>query len=135
MTTTIAGESVITFPNGLVGQPDWKQFVLVAAEDNGPIQVLQSVEDAQLALLVTNPLDVIASYDVALTEDDSEALGLALDDEPTLLTTISVHGDLITTNLAGPLVINTRTCQGKQVVLVDAAYSTRHPVAPLAQEA
>ena len=134
MTTTTTAEALITFPNGLVGQPDWKQFVLITPDEDAPVQVLQSVDDADLALMVTNPAQVVANYNVSLSADDYATLDLSAGERPTLLTTISIHDNLITTNLAGPLVINYRTRQGKQVVLVDPAYSTRHPVAPLAQE-
>ena len=128
-------ETLIVFPNGLVGQPDWKRFVLMTPEEDGTIQVLQSVEQAELALMVTNPMQIIANYSVPLSRDERAVLELEADEQPTVLCTISIHSNLITTNLVGPLVVNSRNGLGTQVVVLDSPYSTRHPVAVLgAQE-
>jgi len=127
-------ETLIVFPNGLVGQPDWKRFVLMTPEADGTIQVLQSVEQAELALMVTNPLQIIANYDVPLSRDERAVLELEADEQPTVLCTISIHSNLVTTNLVGPLVVNSRNGLGTQVVVIDSPYSTRHPVAVLGAE-
>jgi len=128
-------ETLIVFPNGLVGQPDWKRFVLMTPEEDGTIQVLQSVEQAELALMVTNPMQIIANYSVPLSREERAVLQLEADEQPTVLCTISIHSNLITTNLVGPLVVNSRNGLGTQVVVLDSPYSTRHPVAALgAQE-
>jgi flagellar assembly factor FliW len=39
--------------------------------------------------------------------------------------------DTLTGNLQGPLVINSSTLTGKQLVLSDRRYSTRHPLMKL----
>ncbi len=127
-------ETLIVFPNGLVGQPDWKRFVLMTPEEDGTIQVLQSVEQAELALMVTNPMQIIANYSVPLSRDERAVLELEADEQPTVLCTISIHSNLITTNLVGPLVVNSRNGLGAQVVVTDSPYSTRHPVAVLGAE-
>ena len=127
-------ETLIVFPNGLVGQPDWKRFVLMTPEEDGTIQVLQSVEQTELALMVTNPMQIIANYSVPLSRDERAVLELEADEQPTVLCTISIHSNLITTNLVGPLVVNSRNGLGTQVVVIDSPYSTRHPVAVLGAE-
>ena len=127
-------ETLIVFPNGLVGQPDWKRFVLMTPEEDGTIQVLQSVEQAELALMVTNPMQIIANYSVPLSRDERAVLELEADEQPTVLCTISIHSNLITTNLVGPLVVNSRNGLGAQVVVTNSPYSTRHPVAVLGAE-
>ncbi len=134
MTTTVATDTQIVFANGLVGQPDWKNFVLLTPED-GPVHLLQSTEYAELSLMVTDPFQIVPDYSITISDDDFAALGLRPDEQPRLLCTLSVYQAQITTNLLGPLVINTRTGYAKQVVVVDSPYSTRHPVASLAQDA
>jgi flagellar assembly factor FliW len=127
-------ESIITFPQGLVGQPDWKRFVLLTAEDDGSVGVLQSVDDEHLSLLVTSPKRLLPEYDVVLSPTDWTMLGLEPDEQPVLLTTLSVHDQEITTNLVGPLVINARTRDGKQVVLADSPYSSQHSIGRLSPQ-
>lgn len=133
MTTTVTEASRITFTNGLVGQPDWKNFVLIRPEE-GPVQLLQSTEHDELALMVTDPFELIPEYDITLSDDDCAALGLSDNERPILLCTLSLYRDQVTTNLIGPLVINQRTGLAKQIVLVDSPYSTRHPVSRLEQD-
>ena len=71
----------------------------------------------------------------ALSADDRASLGLAPGAAPTIYCTLSVAADgLITANLLGPLVVNPATRRGRQLVLTDSGYSTRHPVARLASE-
>src|SRR5438067_1382359 len=126
-----AMETLVVFPEGLVGQPDWKRFVLMTPDEDAPIRVLKSVEHEDLALMVTNPVQVVTNYSVPLSREDRAVLGLGADEQPALLCTISIHSTLITANLVGPLVINSRTGIGTQVVVADSPYSTRHPVAQL----
>lgn len=135
--THVPGDEIITFADGLVGQPDWKRFVLLTLdEDEAGVGLLQSIENDHLSLMVTNPSQFLPTYAVDLEESDRTDLGLGSSDQPLVLTTLSVHDRMITTNLVGPLVINMQTRAAKQLVLADSSYSTRHPVAPVdAQEA
>ncbi len=134
--TRVPGDEIITFAEGLVGQPDWKRFVLLTLdEDEAGVGLLQSIDNNQLSLMVTNPSQFMPNYAVDLQESDRRDLGLGFSDQPLVLTTLSVHDQMITTNLVGPLIINMQTRAAKQLVLADSSYSTRHPVASVdAQE-
>lgn len=127
-------ESIITFPHGLVGQPHWKHFVLLSDEDEQAVGVLQSIDDNQLSLMVTNPLLVLPGYRVELSADEQASLGLEQSQPPVVLTTVSIRDGLITTNLVGPLIINPRSRVALQVVLAESAYTTNHPIGWLSSE-
>jgi flagellar assembly factor FliW len=134
--STVPADDIITFPTGLVGQPDWKRFVLLTIdEEEAGVGLLQSLDDENLSLMVTNPIQFLPTYNVELDEADRAQLGLGANDQPLLLTTMSVHGEMITTNLVGPLVINPNTRAAKQIVLTDSDYSTRHPLATVEAQA
>jgi flagellar assembly factor FliW len=131
----IPSDEIITFAEGLVGLPEWKRFVLLTLDEpEAGVGLLQSIDNPQLSLMVTNPTQFLPDYSVDLTEDDRASLSLAGNGETLVLTTLSVHGETITTNLAGPLVINTQTRAARQLVLADCGYSTRHPVAQVGEE-
>ncbi len=132
--TIAAHDSQIVFPNGLVGQPEWKRFVLLTPDDT-TIQVLQTTENPELALMLTDPQQIVENYSVPLSAEERSVLQLDADEEPTFLCTVSIHNNLITTNLVGPIAFNGRTHVGTQVVLTDSVYSTRHPVAALSAQA
>ena len=123
--THTAADPAITFPDGLVGCPDWKRFVLLVDEDEDlPVAVLRSLDDPQVELLVTDPSLVEPDYKSQL--QTFQPLGAS---DPAVYCTLSIAEDgWITANLMGPLVIDTDSREGRQVVLADSGYSTRHPV-------
>jgi flagellar assembly factor FliW len=131
---SVSAESIITFPSGLIGQPDWKRFVLLTSEDDDRVGVLQSVDSEDLSLLVTDPARVLPEYRVELSAADRETIGLDAHQQPVVMTTLSVYAEVITTNLVGPLVINPATHTAKQVVLLDSSYTTRYPVGVVAPQ-
>lgn len=125
----IPSEDVIIFEEGLVGLPEWKRFVLVTLdEEEAGVGLLQSIESKDVSLLVTNPLQFLPDYAIELSEVDRTLLHLEGGVKPLILTTLSVHDQMITTNLVGPLVINPERRTAKQIVLTDSEYSTRYPV-------
>jgi len=124
--TTPEFDPAIVFPDGLVGCPDWKRFVLlVDDEEDLPVAVLRSLDDPEVELLVTDPSFVEPNY--LANPSTQQIIGSS---DPAVYCTLTVGDDgWITANLMGPLVIDTSSRQGRQVVLAESGYSTRHPVA------
>lgn len=73
-TVEIAAEAVIEFPSGLIGLGG-SRFALVSADAGGAFHWLHSLEDAALALPVTNPWLFFADYAVELSDADTERVG------------------------------------------------------------
>jgi flagellar assembly factor FliW len=125
-------ESVlVTLPDGLLGFPECRRFVVLPYDDEMPLCWLQSADDPEVAFLALEPHLFFAEYEVMLSDSDTAALGLAKAEDATLLSLLTVSRDAhaITANLAGPIVVNVITRRGKQIVLDDARYSTKHLVA------
>ena len=122
-------DAAIVFPDGLVGCPDWKRFVLLVDEEEDlPVAVLRSLDDPFVELLVTDPTLVEPRYRSQLPLN---AMG---ETDPAVYCTLTIGEDgWITANLMGPLVIDPLTRQGRQLVLADSSFSTRHPVAQTAK--
>ena len=123
-------ESTVVFPNGLVGCGSWKRFVLmVDDEEELPVAVLRCL-DEPIDLMVTQPALALPGYRVALSSEERAQLQLQDGEQPILYCTLSLTDDgWLTANLLGPLVINPRLRTGKQLVLTESSYSTRHPIA------
>jgi flagellar assembly factor FliW len=68
-------DSVIEFPDGLIGLPGTRYTLLTRGRE-GAFAWLQSLEDASLALPVTNPHRFFAGYAVELTDEDAERVGV-----------------------------------------------------------
>jgi len=120
-------DPAIIFPDGLVGCPDWKRFVLlVDDEEELPVAILRSLDNPHVELLITDPALVDPTY-------ASQIVKTVDTQDPVVYCTLTVGDDgWISANLMGPLVIDPLSRQGRQIVLADSGYSTRHPVAQAA---
>jgi len=127
----------VTFPEGLVGCPTWKRFVLIVEDaEELPVAMLQSLDDPDCTMLVADPKMVEPSYTVRLTAEDRAALALGAEGQPVLYCTLSVSADgWISANLLAPLAINPVTREGRQIVLDDSPYTTTHTIAQVSTEA
>jgi flagellar assembly factor FliW len=74
-TIEIPSERVIEFPHGLIGLGG-RRYAIVT-RDGGSFAWLHSVEDAALALPVTNPWGFFADYAVDLSDEESARLGIS----------------------------------------------------------
>jgi flagellar assembly factor FliW len=146
-------DRVIHFAGGLPGFVEAKRFVLLestagedssadtGASDEPSFFWLQSVDEPQLAFVVCDPTTFVPGYglsQVPLREEFRQELGFgdASDAEQNgqLLVICNRVGEWLTGNLLGPLVINAETFVGKQVVLTERRWGTRHPLMRLASE-
>jgi flagellar assembly factor FliW len=113
-------EDILAFPTGVIGFPDLNRFILIANSDNGVFSWLQSLDDPEVAFLVTDPCRFAKDYH-------------PFGDNPTgaLLTTVNIpqgKPEEMTLNLAGPIVIENGSRRGYQVVLENEAYTTKYRV-------
>jgi flagellar assembly factor FliW len=124
-------ERAITFARGILGFPKHRQFVLIQPEADATFYWLQSVEAADLAFVVTDPLLFVPDYQVPLREETRQELGLSDLSEASVLVIVNKVGDLLTANLQGPLVIHATSRAAMQVVVSEKKYATRHPIMQL----
>ena len=119
---------IMTFKDGLLGFPKHRRYALIQTAPDPAFFWMQAVEDANLAFVVCDPLLFVPDYQVPIRKDDVAALGLRdLRDCQVLVIVNKVNGEL-TANLLGPLVIGAGSLQGRQLVLSDKRYGTRHPL-------
>ena len=120
----------LTFPKGLVGFPNLRAFRLLEPADGYPLKFLQSVETPEVSFICVDPASIKQDYEVPLGEEDSEALHLESPEEALVLTLVVIPDDArqMTTNLAGPLVINVKTRIGFQIVLNSDKFPLRFPI-------
>lgn len=127
-------EKTICFTRGLLGFPQYQRYVLIQQDYEATFYWLQSVEAADLAFVVTDPLLFVPDYTVPIREETRSELNLA-DTEAQILVIVNKVENWLTANLQGPLVIHALTRQGAQVVISEKKYQTRHPIMQLARTA
>jgi flagellar assembly factor FliW len=128
------GAVLITFPKGLLGFPEVTTFQLYEPTDGYPLKFLQSTERPEVSFICLDPASVKPDYEVPLTPEESEALRLEAPEDALILTLVVVPDDprLMTTNLAGPLVINVKRRVGYQIILSSEKFPLRFPILPQA---
>ena len=113
-------EVIITFPVALPGFPELSRYKLFEPAGVYPVKFLQSVEDPAISFVCMDAATVKMDYEVPLTPEEAEFLALESPEDALVLTLVVVPPDAprkMTANLAGPLVINTRTRIGQQIQL------------------
>lgn len=131
---TVDEERVMTFPRGLLGFPNHNQFALIQTGEENYFFWLQSVDDPNLAFVVTDPAIFFKDYQVPVREETSTELQLT---EPKFLQMFVICnkvGDWLTGNLLGPILVNANNRLATQVVLTEKKWTTRQPLLRLQAE-
>ncbi len=127
-------ERILTFPRGLLGFPSYKRFALIQTGEDNYFFWLQSVDEAGLAFVVTDPSIFFKDYQFALKEECQQELSLTDLNFAQVFVICNKVGDWLTGNLQGPLVINAQNRVGQQIVLNDKKWTTRQPLLRLLAE-
>ncbi len=122
--------NAIQFADGIPGFPDARRFTLISEVDDAAFQLLQCIDDPDIALIVTVPWLFFSDYEPVISTLEVELLQLENPEEAVVFcpVTLSADEDLIYLNLLGPFVVNVRNRVGRQLVLVESDYPTRASV-------
>ncbi len=131
----IAEDRVITFPKGLLGFSEFKRFCLLEPGQDACFFWLQSVDDPALAFVVTDPVLFVPEFSVPIRQDQMGDLELARLEDAQVFVIVNKVDQQLTGNLQGPLVVNTLTRVGEQLVLAEKRWTTRHPLVKVAESA
>ena len=126
-------QKIINFPEGLLGFEKEKQFIIINPEDeDSPFQWLQSIKDPNLAFVIINPFSIYDDYDIIIPKTAQKKLKIKNQKDISVYSIVVVPEDIekMTANLLGPIIINIDKRLGKQVILDDSRYSTKHYIFP-----
>lgn len=119
----------ITFPEGLFGFQTLREYVLLEAERQ-PFYWLQSLETEQVAFVLINPFLFRPDYEMNISNEELAEIGILAPEKALIfsIVTIPQDGGPMTANLQGPLIINHDLQTGKQVILNDTRWKTKHDI-------
>jgi flagellar assembly factor FliW len=118
----------ITFPQGLFGFETIRDYVLLDAERQ-PFYWLQSVDVGQVAFVIINPFLFRPDYELDIDDDLLKDIGITRAETALIFSIVTIPGDgPMTANLQGPLIINRDTRIGKQGILTDHRWKTKHDI-------
>src|ERR1700733_13591870 len=119
--------SVLVFCSGPPGFLDQTRFTLVERPKLAPVVFLQSLTSAELCFLAAPVQALLPDYELALTSEDLERLGLSTSRQPSpgrevlcLALLCAPDNGPMTANLLAPVVVNLETWAAVQAVRADA---------------
>ena len=109
---------------GLIGFPQMQHFTLIYDEqkqNRGTIMWFQSLDEPEFAMPVVDPSSICEDYNPTVNDELLSAIGELNDENLFVLVTIKVPSDItkMTINLKGPIIINSDTRLGEQIIVED----------------
>lgn len=122
-------DNLLHFPAGLIGLPNLRHFIVMPNKKQGPLFWIQSVDEPDIAFVLTDPTNFFLDYLVAPDTAERQILHIDDKDECFVLTVVTVPPDQnITMNLAAPILFAAKTNRAIQVILEGTTYSSKTPL-------
>jgi len=124
----VEDSNIIKMLRGPLGFEDYTEFCLIQHRPDIKLSWLQSTQEESLAFVVVDPSEFVSNYEIEICDADTERLNLECADDALVLSIVTVNNQdmRVTTNLAAPIVINSKELCGLQIVLQDNRYSVKH---------
>jgi flagellar assembly factor FliW len=122
---------VLTFPEGLIGFPEYHEFVVMDFEVKDEcVRWLQSATEPELGFVTMDPKAAFPGYDPEFCRKDLTPVAVDTPDDLVVLSIVTVPKDIrkMTANLQAPLLINPKKRVGRQVIAASPEYNTKHYV-------
>lgn len=121
----IEDDKIITLENGMIGFPDLQRFTLIFDEEKGKketsIMWFQSMDEPLVAFPVMHPNELKADYNPTVNDEMLLPLGTLTEESTYVLVTVSaaVNVKETTVNLKAPIIVNSETRKGCQIIVED----------------
>ena len=134
----IGEEKIVTMEQGIIGFPNLNHFTLIfdsEKEEKSGIMWLQSLDDGEVAIPVLVPTELMPEYNPTVNNELLEGLGSLTPENIYVLGTVTVPKDIrrISVNLKAPIIVNTDTNRGCQLIVEDD-YEVRHNIYDLIKD-
>lgn len=123
-TIDISDDKIIVLENGMIGFPDMRHFALIFdadKKDGGKIKWLQSMDEPEMAFPVIDPTFLKKDYNPVINEEILKPIGKLTEENTFVLSTVTVPKELekMSINLKAPIIINSDTNKGAQIIVED----------------
>jgi len=115
----VPADRVLHFPQGLIGFPRARRFVILDHRPGSPFKWMLCLEQPDLAFAVAEPAQMVPDYEAPLALA-ARTLGTDPADVALfVIVTIPSDPTAMTVNLMAPVVVDVRTRRSRQLVLED----------------
>lgn len=121
--------AILHLPDGIIGFGDCRRVAILEHNPGSPFRWLQSLDDPALAFVVIDPLDLVPDYPMEKLKDilaDERKMARPANIAAAAITTVPPAPGHITVNLSAPVVFDSDTRKGAQLILHDPRFKTRH---------
>lgn len=117
----------ITFPQGILGFEDLKDYVMFDAAQP-PFYWLQSVDRVEIAFVLIDPAIFRPDYSPDVDPEELSEIGIQSASDMIVFAIVTIPADskLMTANLQGPVIINRQTRVARQLVSPNPKWGVRH---------
>ncbi|WP_458411855.1 flagellar assembly protein FliW [Schinkia sp. CFF1] len=126
----IEEKAIIQFADGIPSFENEKEFVILPLGEDSPFLILQSIKNANLGFVIISPFDYFNDYVVDLSDSVIEKLQIEDEEQAAVFAILTVQEPFenTTANLRGPIIVNMNKQLGKQIILNDDKYTTKHRI-------
>jgi flagellar assembly factor FliW len=118
-TLDIEADAIVLLPDGIIGFPQERHWVLLREGESPTLGWLQSITDPELALSVVTPQAFVPNYVLRFRREEISSLPWTSRDEVVALAVVSLNDEQLTINLKAPILINLKRCVGCQLLTCD----------------
>jgi flagellar assembly factor FliW len=124
--------SKIDIIGGLLGFPDSTRFIVLDHEQDSPFKWLQSIDEGEVAFVICDPLVFFPDYRLQIRKEELANMKVDSIEDFVIFVILSLYAGIndMTANLQGPIIVNAKHRKGRQIVLKDSGYKTRHRLFP-----
>ena len=121
--------NLLHFPAGMIGFPTLHDFVVMPNKKQGPLFWIQSVDDPQIAFVLTDPTNFFLDYGIIPDKSERTYLHINAEEKCFILSVVTVPPDQnITVNLAAPIIFASSSNRAIQVILEDSSFKSKTPL-------
>jgi flagellar assembly factor FliW len=124
----VPSNKVIQMTRPIIGFEHLRKYCVIEMEALEPFLCLQSTEDPGVGFIIVNPRVFFPDYSISVNRQELADLNISsvADIETFAIVTCPDDPTEISVNLQGPVLINTRECLGRQMVLVNSEYDVKN---------
>ena len=129
----VRSDQIIYLEPGLLGFTQYHRYVLIEHHQETPFLWLQCLDKADLAFVVIDPRALLSDYQPAPLVQVMRDLLVERPEDLNVLVILTIppgKPQEMTANLMGPVVINLKTRQGRQIIVENTQYNHKHRVLP-----
>lgn len=121
--------NLLHFPKGMIGFENLHDFVVMPNKKEGPLFWIQSVDDSNIAFVLTDPSNFFIDYKIEASKEEKDILKVSDKDEVFPLSVVTVPPSKeVTLNLAAPILFAPKTNRAIQVILENSPFNVRTPL-------